>query len=277
VKATRSKRTSSVPGRPPTAGQTPAGKPLIGMTAIVTGSGKNIGKAIALALAEAGANVVVNGSRDRAALDRVVAEIERLGAKGLAVLADVGKPADVRRMVKLAEKRFGGVDIAISNAAVRRKQAFLDISVDAWKDTLNTNLNSAFYLAQAVLPGMAAKRFGRIIHISGVDGFAAHVNERAHNIVSKAGIHGLTKALAKEFGPRGITVNTVAPGAIETERDWSHYMAPAAWRRMRRRQIPLGRIGRVEEIAAACVYLAADGGSFVSGQVIHVNGGQFMF
>jgi len=209
-----------VAGRPPTAGQVAAGKPLAGMTAIVTGAGKNIGKAIALALAQAGANVVVNGSRDRVALDGVVAAIEQLGARGLAVLADVGKPADVRRMVKQAEKHFGSVDIAISNAAVRRKQAFLDISVASWKDTLNTNLNSAFYLAQAVIPGMAAKGFGRIIHISGVDGFAAHVTERAHNIVSKAGIHGLTKALAKEFG--------VSKDRVARMRDRARPASPAA-------------------------------------------------
>lgn len=254
-----------------------AARPLAGRTAIVTGSGRNIGKAIALALARAGADVVVNGSRDGAALDRVVAEIEALGARAVAVVADVARPGDVRRMVRKAEKHFGAVDIAVSNVAVRRRQAFLDISAADWAATLDTNLNAAFHLAQAVLPGMVARGGGRIIHISGVDGFAVHVSERAPNIVAKAGLHGLTKALAKEFGAHGITANTVAPGAIDTERDWSQYMAPAAWRRMRLREIPLGRIGHVDDVAAACVYLAGNGGAFVSGQVIHVNGAQFMF
>ena len=252
-------------------------QPLAGRTAIVTGSGRNIGKAIALAFARAGANVVVNGHRDLKALDQVRTEIEQLGGRALAVVADVGNPGQIDAMLKKATKSFGVVDIAVSNVGIRRKQPFLDISVADWQQTLNTNLNSAFYLDRAVLPGMKRRGFGRIIHISGVDGFAGHVQERAHNIVCKAGVHALSKALALEFGPHGITANTVVPGVIDTERDWSQYSASAKWLRMRIKQIPLGKMGRTEDIAAACVYLAADSGSFITGQAIHVNGGQFMF
>lgn len=251
--------------------------PLAGRTALVTGSGRNIGRGIALAFARAGANVVVNGHSDREALAAVVAEIERAGTSALAVMADVSDPRAIRAMVKKAERRFGAVDIAVSNVGLRMKQPFLSISAADWNRTLATNLGAAFHLAQAVLPGMTDRGFGRLIHISGVDGFATHVPERAHNTVCKAGVHALARAIALEFGGAGITANTVAPGVIETERDWRHYAAPAKWRAMRLSQIPLKKFGRVDDIAAACVYLAGDSGSFITGQVIHVNGGQYMF
>jgi len=253
----------------------PAPLPLAGRTAIVTGSGRNIGKAIALHLARAGANVVVNGHRNRAALDAVVSQITAEGGSALAVLADVGNAAAVQKMVKTAERKFGQVDIAISNVSVRLHQPFLDLTVRDWNTTLNSNLNSSFYLARAVIPGMIKRKWGRIIHISGEDGFVAHIASRAHNIVCKAGVHAFAKALATEFAMHGITANTVSPGSIETQRDWSQY--PKNWRKMRLGQIPLKKIGRVDDIATACLFLAADSGSFITGQVIHVNGGQFMY
>lgn len=251
--------------------------PLAGRTALVTGSGRNIGRGIALAFARAGANVVVNGHRDRDALDTVVEAIEALGSQGLATLADVADPRAIKRMVRAAERRFGAIDIAVSNVGMRLKQPFLSISARDWERTLATNLDAAFHLAQAVLPGMQRRGFGRLIHISGVDGFATHVPQRAHNTVCKAGLHALARAIALEFGRDGITANTVAPGVIDTERDWAHYADPTKWRAMRLAQIPLNKFGRIDDVAAACVYLAADSGAFVTGQVIHVNGGQFMF
>jgi NAD(P)-dependent dehydrogenase (short-subunit alcohol dehydrogenase family) len=246
-----------------------------GRTAIVTGSGRNIGRAIALGLARGGANVVVNGHRDRQALDAVVAEAERLGASALAVMADVSSDEGVRRLVAAAVERFGSVDIAISNVGVRRKQAFLEISVDDWREVIDTNLSAAFYLARHTIPLMRARRWGRLIHISGFDGFWGHVTHRAHNITAKAGLHGLAKALAREFGPDGITANTVSPGAIDTARDWSQY--PHQDKTRNEREIPLGRYGSVDEVAAACEYLCSERGAFVSGQVIHVNGGHYMY
>jgi len=256
-------------------GESDLSKPLAGKTAIVTGSGQNIGRAIALHFARAGANVVVNGRRNRDALNRVVEEIHALGARGLACVADVSDPEAVVGMVRQAEAAFGAVDIAVSNVAIRKHVAFMDISIENWGATLNSNLSSAFYLARAVLPGMKERKWGRIIHISGEDGFQGHISHRAHNMVCKAGVHALAKAVAVEFAADGITANTVSPGSIETTRDWSQY--PENWREMRLQQIPMHRIGRVDDIAMACVYLAGDSGSFVSGQVIHVNGGQFMY
>ncbi len=249
--------------------------PFAGRTAIVTGSGRNIGRAIALALAEGGANVVVNGHRDKEAVDRVVREIGEAGGRALGVMADVSAHDQVAELVRQTVAAFGSVDIAISNVAIRPKQAFLDISLEDWNAVLATNLSAAFYLARNAIPHMRARRWGRIIHISGFDGFWAQITERAHNITCKAGLHGLAKALAREFGADGITANTVAPGAIDTIRDWSQYSHQDKARL--EAEIPGGRYGKTEEVAAACAFLCAEGGAFVSGQAIHVNGGHYMY
>lgn len=246
-----------------------------GRTAIVTGSGRNIGRAIALALAEGGANVVVNGHRDRDAVDTVVREIEQAGGRACGLMADVSSHEQVAEMVGKGVERFGCIDIAISNVGIRRMQPFLDISVEDWDAVLATNLTPAFYLARNVIPHMQKRKWGRIVLISGFDGFWGQVTQRAHNITCKAGLHGLAKALAREFGPDGITANTVAPGAIDTERDWSHYKHQP--RAQIVQEIPLGRFGEVSEVAAACAFLCSEGGGFVSGQVVHVNGGHYMY
>jgi NAD(P)-dependent dehydrogenase (short-subunit alcohol dehydrogenase family) len=240
----------------------------------VTGSGRNIGRAIALSFARAGARVVINGHRDAAALDGVVAEIAGAGGEAIACLADVSRDDDVASMVAKAKDRFGHVDIAVSNVGKRPYAAFLDITPQDWDDVLRTNLSAGFYLARHVIPMMRERRFGRIINISGFSGFCAHVTHRAHSVSAKFGVHGLSKAIAREFGPDGITANTVAPGMIETVRDWSQYqhvdMAKLA------AEIPVRRFGTPEDIAEACLFLAGEQGGFVSGQVIHVNGGQMM-
>ncbi|MGE5525263.1 MAG: SDR family NAD(P)-dependent oxidoreductase [Rhodospirillaceae bacterium] len=248
---------------------------LAGRTAIITGSGQNIGRAIALAYAREGANVVINGHRDRKRVDDVVAEVKALGSEAIGIMADVGDCDAVAGMVAEAEKRFGAVDIAVSNVSIRRLQPFLDITPKDWNDTLNTNLNAAYYMARAVIPGMKQRGWGRIVHISGVDGFAGHIPTRAHNIVCKAGVHAFAKALAAEFGEFGITANTVSPGALDTRRDWTQY--PANWVEMRKAQIPVRRLGTADEIAAACLYLVNEHSGFTTGQVIHVNGGQYMY
>jgi NAD(P)-dependent dehydrogenase (short-subunit alcohol dehydrogenase family) len=249
--------------------------PFAGRTAIVTGSGRNIGRAIALALAGGGASVVVNGHRDAAAVEAVRREIEEAGGKAVGIMADVSSHEQVAAMVQKTVDRFGSVDIAISNVGMRRKQPFLDITLEDWDQVLATNLTAAFYMARSVIPHMRQRQWGRIIHISGFDGFWGQVSERAHNITCKAGLHGLSKALAREFGADGITVNSVVPGAIDTVRDWSQYTHQA--RDKIAAEIPVGRFGRVEEVAAACAFLCADTGGFTSGQAIHVNGGHYMF
>lgn len=248
---------------------------LSGRTALVTGSGRNIGKAIAVTLAREGANVVFNGHRDQAALDEAVTAVVESGGQAISVLADVSDFDDVDRMAATAEEAFGSIDIAISNVALRRHQPFESITEEDWRRVLGTNLDSAFFLAKRVLPGMKQRGWGRIIHISGLDGFTGHYPDRAHNIVCKMGLVGLAKAIAQEYGTHGVTANIVAPGAIDTERDWSQYVHFKPQEVVR--EIPVRRIGTVEDVAAACSYLASEAGSFITGQTIHVNGGQYMF
>lgn len=250
-------------------------KPLAGKTAIVTGSGQNIGRAIALRLARAGANIVVNGARNRPNVDKVVAEIEQAGGQALGIMADVGNPQAVAEMVKSATERFGSVDIAVSNVGQRLHQPFENITVEDWQRVLNTNLSALFYLDSAVVPQMKARGWGRIVHVSGYDGFWGHMTNRAHNVTCKAGMHGLTMALARELGPMGINCNTLVPGAINTERDWSQY--PNTDIEAKVRAIPVRRWGEVEDLAEACLYLVSPGGSFVNGQALHLNGGEYMF
>ena len=249
--------------------------PHAGRTAIVTGSGRNIGRAVALALAAGGAAVVVNGHRDREAVEAVVKEIADAGGRALGLMADVSKHDEVAALVRATADAFGSVDIVVSNVGMRRMQPFLEIGLADWDAVLATNLTPAFYLARNAIPHMQKRKWGRIILVSGFDGFWGQVTLRAHNITAKAGLHGLAKALAREFGPDGITANTVAPGAIDTVRDWSQYRHQP--KEQIAAEIPLGRFGHVSEVAAACSFLAGDGGGFTSGQVIHVNGGHYMY
>lgn len=248
---------------------------LEGRTAVVTGSGRNIGRAVALTLAAYGANVVVNGHTDAPAVDTVVAEIVDAGGDAIGVMADVSTPGEVAHLVEEATWAFGAVDIAVSNVGRRRRQPFEEISIDDWHTTMAVNLHSCFYLAHFTLPGMRERGWGRIIHISGYDGWTGHIDQRAHNVTAKAGMHGLTKAIAREYGGFGITANTIAPGAIATRRDdseYSHVDIDAVQKRL-----AVQRFGKPDDIAAACLYLAGDSGEFVTGQVLHLNGGEFMF
>ncbi|ARB45970.1 SDR family NAD(P)-dependent oxidoreductase [Alloalcanivorax xenomutans] len=243
--------------------------------ALITGSGQNIGRAIALALAAQGARVVINGASSQEKLESVCDEVEKAGGKAMPYLCDVSDPQAVAAMVKVTEGHFGDVDIAVSNVGRRLHQPFLDVSLEDWKRVLDTNLSAVFYLNRCVLPAMKARGWGRLIHVSGYDGFTGHILNRAHNIACKAGMHGFTKALAREFGPSGVTANTVVPGAINTTRDWSQY--PNTDLERKRQEIPVRRWGEVEDIAQACVYLCGPNSGFVNGQAIHLNGGEYMF
>lgn len=247
---------------------------LEGRVAIVTGSGQNIGAAIARRLAEAGAAVVVNGHASQANVDRTVAEIVAAGGRAIGVLADVSEPKEVARMVETTTSAFGPVDIAVSNVGRRLHKPFETITVEDWDWAIRTNLSSCFYLAHQVVPGMKERGWGRVIHVSGYDGFTGHLVNRAYNIAAKAGMHGFSKALAGELGPFGITANTVVPGAIDTERDWSQY--PKTARKTKEEVIPVRRWGHVDDLAYACLYLCTTG-SFMNGQALHLNGGEYMF
>ena len=246
-----------------------------GRTAIVTGSGRNIGRAIALSFGRLGANVIVNGHRDRAAAEAVADEVRAAGGQALVHMADVADDAAVKAMVDAAAAQFDSVDIVVSNVAMRQKQAFLDITPQDWQAVLQTNLTPAFYLARHAIPHMRTRRWGRLVLISGFDGFWGQVTHRAHNVTAKSGLHGLAMALAREFGADGITANTVAPGAIDTIRDWAQYGHQE--RARLEAEIPCGRYGKPDEVAAACDFLCSDRGAFVSGQVVHVNGGHYMY
>ena len=248
---------------------------LDGRVALVTGSGRNIGRAIAEAFATAGARVMVNGHRDRAALDEVVAGIRARGGEAAGVLADVSDDAQVERMVRETVATFGGIDVVVSNVGIRKMLPFLEITPEVWDDVLRSNLSASFFLARHAIPHMREKKWGRIIVISGADGFWGHVTLRAANITAKQGMHGLAKAIAREFGADGITANTVSPGPIDTVRDWSQYVHQPRERIMS--EVPLGRYGHVDEIAGACLFLASAAGGYVTGQVVHVNGGHNMY
>jgi 3-oxoacyl-[acyl-carrier protein] reductase len=205
----------------------------------------------------------------------VAEEARSFGVGTLAFLFDQGDPEQVSEVVKASAKRFGSVDITVANAAIRPHQPFFEISVSEWQHVINTNLSSAFYLARAALPYMFERKWGRVIHISGRDG-STGMSDRAHNVTCKAGIHGLTKALAVEFGKHGITANTVSPGPTDTTRNLANYPDFEKRREYWLSNMPLGRLGKPEDIASACAFLASDGAEYVTGQLLHLSGGWVM-
>jgi len=238
-------------------------------TALVTGSGKNIGRAIVLDLAAKGHNVVINGSRDRQACEKVAAEAETLGAKTLISMGDVGNREECARIAGEALDEFGAVDILVNNAAIRPMTPFLEMEQEEWDRVISVDLMSAFHFAQACLPGMIDKGWGRIVNIAGMNAIQGY-NGRCHVSVAKHGAWGLTKSLAKEFGSRGISTNIVSPGPIAGDHNDPEMAAHIEAQKAR---IPLGRLGLNEEIAAAVSLLVSDGGAFINGQMIQVNGG----
>ena len=248
-------------------------QPLSGKVAIVTGAGKNIGRSIALALAEDGAAVVVNGRGDRAIVEETASDIRAAGGRAMPYLADVSKADQVAGMVDAAVKEFGGVDIAINNAGLRRQTPFLQMNLEEWHEILTVALDGAFILAKAAVPEMIKRGGGSLVGLSGVSHHAGAVG-RVHVNASKAGLEGLMRGLAMELAPHNITANCVAPGSIDTVRGPS--AGGAHGRGSIARGIPLGRQGRSEEIAAMVRFLVGPEGRYVTGQTIHVNGGLFL-
>ena len=247
-------------------------KPLDGKIALVTGSGKNIGRAIALRLARDGAAIVVNGRSDRAALDGVVAEIEAEGGRAIAAIADVSDPQAVARMTDDAAARLGGIDILVSNAGLRRQTPFLDMELAEWREILSVALDGAFILARAAVPHMIRRGGGAIIALSGISTHIGTPN-RCHVSASKAGLEGLMRALAIELAPHGITANSVAPGSVDTVRGAAAGVRPAT---LGDSAIPLRRKASVDDIAAMVRHLAGPEGAYITGQTLHVNGGLYL-
>ncbi|WP_291409736.1 SDR family oxidoreductase [Actinophytocola sp.] len=242
-------------------------------TVLVTGSTKNLGRAAVLAFAEGGANVIVSGRSDVDRAEAVATECEKAGGRAIVSMGDMSVPADVERVVADGRAAFGSINVYVANAAIRPHQAVEKLSYEDWDNVLKVNLSSAFYLAHNIVPMMLEQGWGRILHTSGADGFVGWEN-RAHNVTAKAGIHGLTKALAKELGPSGVTANTVVPGAFDTTRDPVNY--PNWNPHVFGTTLPVRRIGRPEEYGALCRFLGSDESGYISGQAIHISGGQVM-
>jgi 3-oxoacyl-[acyl-carrier protein] reductase len=245
---------------------------LEGRVAVVTGAGRNIGRAIALSLAQGGAAVVVNARTSRAETEAVAAEIEAAGGKALACLADVTDEAAVARMADAARKRFGRVDIVVSNAAVRRETDLESITLADWREIIGVILDGAFILAKAFLTDLKSSGAGALINIGGM---TAHTGgkRRPHVIAAKNGLVGLTKALANDLAEHRVTVNCVVPGLIDTVRVAGSSVMPAHHTSSR---TLVGRLGQPDDIAAAVRYLAGPGARYVTGQTIHVNGGAYL-
>ena len=238
-------------------------------TALITGSNKNIGRACAIALARAGCNIVVNGARDKAAAEAVANEVRALGVDALVAMGDVGRREQCQRIAQEALAKFGAVDILVNNAAIRVDGKFLEITEDDWRYAMAVNFDAAFWLSRALLPGMVQKGWGRIINFAGMNAIHGY-NGRAHVSASKHAAWGLTKALAKEFGAKGITTNIVSPGPIMGEAQDAVQAAHIAPMKAR---VPVGRLGTPQEVAAAVALLASEEGAFINGQMIQVNGG----
>ncbi|NEO85820.1 MAG: 3-oxoacyl-[acyl-carrier-protein] reductase [Spirulina sp. SIO3F2] len=243
---------------------------LQGKVAIVTGASRGIGKAIALHLASEGATVMVNYARSSTAADEVVAEITAAGGAAQAVQADVAQSEQVDALIKTTKDAYGSIDVLVNNAGITRDTLLLRMKPEDWQAVIDTNLTGVFLCTRAVSKLMLKQRSGRIINIASVAGQMGNPGQ-ANYSAAKAGVIGFTKTVAKEFAPRGITVNAVAPGFIET--DMTHGLDNEAILQF----IPLGRYGQADDIAGMVRFLAADpAGAYITGQVFNVDGGMVM-
>jgi 3-oxoacyl-[acyl-carrier protein] reductase len=247
---------------------------LAGKVALVTGASRGIGKGIALELAHEGANVVVNYKSQREKADEVARGIEALGQRSLVVKADVSNQTDIVAMRRSVIAEFeGGVDILVNNAGIHHHLKSWEIDQDEWRRILAVNVDGVFLCTNAFTPEMRSKKWGRIINISSSDAFTGTDHE-LHYGTSKAALLGFTRALALELAPYNITVNTIAPGWFETDMT-SGTVGEEKKKAIER--IPLGRWGQPSEIGYVAAFLASDRASFITGQTIHVNGGEALF
>jgi NAD(P)-dependent dehydrogenase (short-subunit alcohol dehydrogenase family) len=252
---------------------------LRGKTALITGASRNIGRAIALAFAAEGADLVLNTRVNGEELEAVAAECRKAGVRAIPLLADIADAEAVASMVEEALAAVGAIDVLVCNAAIRPHRALADTSLEEWHRVLGVNLHSAFYLTRAVVPGMKERRRGSIIAVGGQSSLTGRPNTAAVT-AAKTGLLGLVRALAAELGPFGIRANMVVPGFIDTERryaDWYpefRQAPPGAPAHLA--EIPLRRLGRPEEIADACLFLASDASAYVTGDTVRVMGGRLI-
>ena len=247
---------------------------LDGKVALVTGSGRNIGRATILKMAAEGANVVVNARSNQAEADAVAEEARAMGVKAMAILADVSNKEQVYSMVSMAMAEFGKIDILVNNAAIRPHKPFLEVTLEDWEYVRGVVLDGAFYTTSAIMPSMVKNEYGRIIFFTG-DGAFQGPPERAHVSAAKMGLVGMCRSLASEFAPKNIRVNVVSPGSIDTSREHPEWYPNA--RPPDASHIPMQRQGKVDEIASTVMFLISDEGGFITGQSIHANGGTAFF
>jgi NAD(P)-dependent dehydrogenase (short-subunit alcohol dehydrogenase family) len=252
---------------------------LSGRSALVTGASRNIGRAIALAFAAEGADLLLNTRANREELEAVAAECRKAGVRVVTALADVADAAAVQAMVERGLGELGAIDVLVSNAAIRPHKSLAETSVEEWHRVLGVNLHSTFYLARAVVPAMKERRRGSIIALGGLSSVTGRPNTAAVT-TAKTGLLGLVRTLAAELGPFGIRANMVMPGYIDTERRYAEWYPefkhtpPGSPEQLE--QIPLRRLGRPEDIADACVFLASDASAYVTGDTLRVMGGRFI-
>src|SRR6195952_4206313 len=246
-------------------------KELTGKVAIVSGAGRNIGRAIALTLAEAGASVLVNARSNRAEADVVAREIEAAGGKALVHIGDVADAKSVQAMADAAVKQFGRVDILVNNAALRREKSFAEMSYAEWREIMDVTLDGTFHCVKACLPALRQSGGGTIVNIGGLSAHTGAKN-RAHVVTAKAGIIGFTRALAHDLAQKGITVNCVVTALLGRPRPKDR---PEPAHHLTHRTIS-GARGRPEDVAAAVRFLCGPGARYINGQAIHSNGGAYL-
>ncbi|MES2710981.1 MAG: SDR family oxidoreductase [Pseudomonadota bacterium] len=240
-----------------------------GKAALITGGGRNIGRAVALQLAADGFDVIVNGSSNRDACEAVADAARALGVKALVAMADVGERDSCLALAGAAIAQFGAVDVLVNNAALRPARPFLEMPEADFRRVMGVDLEAAVWLAQACLPGMVQRGWGRIVNFTGMNAMQGHSGRVAVS-VAKHGAWGLTKGLAKEFGAQGITANAISPGPIAGDDEAS---GAVTYRMASVAHVPAGRMGTPDEVAAVVRMLVSDAGAYVNGQMLAVNGG----
>ena len=245
---------------------------LSGRVAIVTGAARNIGRAIAIELARGGACVTINARSSAEEAAAVAREVESAGGKALVQLADVSDPAAAQQLIDATVQRFGRIDILVNNAAIRREKPFGELDWKEWRAVCAVILDGAYLCAHAALPHLRKSDSATIVNIGGMSAHGGSAG-RAHVVAAKAGLAGLTRALAHDLGPEGITVNCVAPGLIDTVRGHSATGTPA---HHALRRTLLGRLGEPDDVAAVVKFLCGPGARFITGQTLHANGGAYL-
>ena len=239
---------------------------------LVTGSSRGLGRAVALELGRRGYAVAVHYVRSAEPAERVAEEVREAGGRAAVFCADVSQPDACQDLVKAVVKELGGLDVLVNNAGITKDGLALRMKEADWKNVIDTNLSSAFYLSKAALRGMLSQKWGRIVNVASVVGVAGNAGQ-ANYVAAKAGLIGLTKALAKEYAAKGVTVNAVAPGFITSDMTEG---LPEELKKRYLEQIPTGRFGTPEEVASAVAFLAGEGAAYVNGQTLTVDGGMVM-